>query len=66
MHHDDGYGDVTRKVDWCECDHGDDIMITFGAPFAPDRLLFNAKFSEEEKRMSKEFMTYLTNFAKNG
>lgn len=66
MHHDDAFGDALHKPDWCECDHGDDILMTFGSPFSPVKLTLNAKFTEDEKQLSKEFMTYLTNFAKTG
>jgi len=55
-----------RKVDFCECDHGDDIMFTFGAPLDDRKLTFDVKFTEAEKKLSKEWMKYLVNFATNG
>lgn len=66
MNHDDAYSDMQKKPDWCVCDHGDEIFMTFGAPFSPVKLTMNARFSEDEKKLSKDFMTYLTNFAKTG
>ncbi|XP_077972257.1 carboxylesterase 1D-like isoform X1 [Styela clava] len=67
MFHETRYGpEVPKKVDWCVCDHGDDIFMTFGMPFSSNPMSFGAKFSEEEKEISRKFMTYLTNFAKTG
>uniref|UniRef100_H2ZGN2 Carboxylic ester hydrolase n=1 Tax=Ciona savignyi TaxID=51511 RepID=H2ZGN2_CIOSA len=58
---------ITNKPDFCYCDHADDIVHTFGFTLLPkDQLLQDVEFSEEEKQMSRQWMTYLTNFAKYG
>ena len=54
------------KSDLCECDHGDDLMYTFGYPLNSNKLSLSAKFSEEEKELSKIWMGYLVNFATSG
>lgn len=67
MHHDPEFGkDVYKKAAWCECDHGDDVFMLLGAPFYPGKLTLGAKFSDEEKMISRNFMTYISNFAKTG
>lgn len=67
MHHDLEFGkEVFKKAPWCECDHGDDVYMTFGAPFYPESLPRGARFSEDEKEISLAFMTYLSNFARTG
>uniref|UniRef100_H2ZGR2 Carboxylic ester hydrolase n=1 Tax=Ciona savignyi TaxID=51511 RepID=H2ZGR2_CIOSA len=58
---------IKNKPDYCQCDHVDDIIYSFGIPLFPkDQLLQDVEFSEEEKQMSRQWMTYLTNFAKYG
>ena len=65
--HDPAYGPVTaRKAPFCECDHGDDIVFTFGLPLCKRKLTFNVKFTNEEKLLSKDWMKYIVNFARNG
>jgi len=54
------------KADICECDHGDDIFFTFGAPFTDLKFSFDVKFDEEERKMSENWMKYLVNFAYTG
>ncbi|XP_077967675.1 uncharacterized protein LOC120325781 [Styela clava] len=67
MFHEKEYGsDVQKKVSWCFCDHGDDVVMTFGMPFTPYDMPCGAKFSDEEAEISREFMKYLTNFARTG
>ena len=58
--------DSAKKPDFCECDHADDIMFTFGIPFIHRKLTFDPKFTEDEKKLSKEWMKYIVNFATNG
>lgn len=65
--HDETYADgIAQKPDWCVCDHGDDIWLTFGAPFNSAKMTRCIKFTDEEKSLSENFMKYLTNFAKTG
>jgi len=54
------------KSDLCECDHGDDLMYTFGYPLNCNKLSLSAKFSNEEKELSKIWMEYIANFATSG
>jgi len=54
------------KSDLCECDHGDDLMYTFGYPLNCNKLSLSAKFSNEEKKLSKIWMGYIANFATSG
>ena len=55
-----------RKADFCECDHGDDILFTFGMPLTDLELTYNPEFTEDEKKLTKEWMNYVVNFATNG
>ena len=55
-----------RKPEFCECDHGDDLIFTFGLPLTDRKLTFDAKFTEDEKKLSKEWIKYIVNFATNG
>ncbi|XP_039263426.2 carboxylesterase 4A-like [Styela clava] len=67
MFQDEKYGpEVSKKPNWCLCDHGDDIFMTFGWPFSPFALTSGAKFTKDEEEISRKFMTYLTNFARTG
>lgn len=67
MHHDPEFAPkVGKKFDECICDHGDDVYMTFGLPFIPDKFSVEVNFTDEEKKISRNFMTYLTNFAKTG
>ncbi|XP_039263363.2 pyrethroid hydrolase Ces2e-like isoform X1 [Styela clava] len=67
LFHDREYGpEVGLKPSWCICDHGEDVILTFGVPFSPNELPLGTKYAEEEKQMSIDFMKYLTNFAKTG
>ena len=66
FNHDPMYGpEQARKPEFCECDHGDDLLYTFGFPFYNKKLSFDVKFTEEEKKLSGEWMKYIVNFAKN-
>ncbi|CAK8697513.1 unnamed protein product [Clavelina lepadiformis] len=66
-HHEDEYSiDLQKKVTFCECDHGDDVVFTFGVPLMNGKMMTQCKFSEEEKELTKAWMTYITNFATNG
>ena len=55
-----------RKADFCECDHGDDVAFTFGMALTHQKLSFDAKFTDDEKKLTREWMNYLVNFATNG
>ena len=56
----------SRKPHFCECDHGDDIIFTFGIPFIDRKVSFDPKFTEDEEKLSREWMKYIVNFATNG
>ncbi|XP_039267780.2 carboxylesterase 5A-like [Styela clava] len=67
FNHDTEYGpNVAQKPDWCFCDHSDDIYMMWGAPLVPGGISRGARFTEEEKELSKKCMRYITNFAKTG
>lgn len=67
FNHDSDYGPETaRKPAFCDCDHEDDIVYTFGIPLYSGKLSFDVKFTEEEKELSREWMKYIANFAKTG
>ena len=67
LHHDPAYGPETaRKPEFCQCDHTDDIIFTFGLPLIDQKLTFDVKFTEDEKKLSREWMKYIVNFANNG
>ena len=55
-----------RKADFCECDHGDDLVFTFGIPLTNQKLTFDAKFTADEKKLSREWIKYIANFVTNG
>ena len=55
-----------RKVDFCECDHGDDVIFTFGMPLTNRNLSADSSFTEDEKKLSAEWMNYIVNFATHG
>lgn len=46
---------------WTGVLHGDEIAFIFGEPFNK-----SYGYSEEEKQLSREMMTYWSNFAKTG
>jgi len=58
--------DAQFKSEMCECDHGDDLVFTFGLPHTNAKLSLDIKFSDEERKLSLEWMGYLTNFATTG
>jgi len=61
------HGDDAKKADFCDCDHGDDILYTFGFPYNDQKYSREGiSFTEEEKEFSRIWMTYVTNFAKTG
>jgi len=67
LSHDPDYGpENARKPEFCECDHTDDIVFTFGIPLTEEKLTVNAKFTNDEKALSQEWMNYIVNFATNG
>ena len=67
FNHDPAYGPKSAmKPEICQCDHGDDIIFTFGMPLTDEKLTFDVKFTENEKLLSKEWMKYIVNFATNG
>ena len=55
-----------RKPEFCECDHGDDLIFTFGMPLANHKQTFDVKYTEDEKKLSMEWMKYIVNFATTG
>ena len=62
--HNSNYGpECARKPSFCKCDHGDDMIFTFGMPLMRKSA---SCFTENEKDLSKEWMKYIVNFAKNG
>lgn len=65
--HDTNYGpDTAQRPSFCECDHGDDLIYTFGLPFYNGKLNFDVKFTDNERTLSREWMKYIVNFAANG
>jgi len=61
------FTDDTKKAEFCDCDHGDDIMYTFGFPFYDQKYSREGIwFTEEEKECSRVWMTYVVNFASSG
>ncbi len=46
---------------WMGVLHGDEIIFTFGDPLKP-----GLNYTDKERELSKEIMTYWTNFAKTG
>jgi len=67
LNHDEAFGPtVAHKPDYIRADHTDDIQFTFGYPFLPRQLKDGYRFSDEERRLSLQMMTYFTNFARNG
>ena len=66
LHHDEAFGNASKKINFCECDHGDDLGFTFGFPFYNGHMTPDVKFSDDEKELSQKWMTYITNFAKTG
>ena len=65
--HDAVFGpEVLQKAPFCQCDHGDDILYTMGIPMMEKKLTFDMKFTDDEKKLSKEWIKYIVNFAKNG
>nr|CAB3230113.1 carboxylesterase 5A-like [Phallusia mammillata] len=67
FNHDIHFGPLSaHKPDYIRADHSDDIAFTFGAPFLPNGIKSGFKFSDEEKKLSDQMMTYFSNFAKNG
>ena len=62
--HNSKYGPESAiKAPFCKCDHTDDLIFTFGMPLSRD-IAF--RFTEDEKILSKEWMKYIVNFARNG
>ncbi|XP_026696480.2 carboxylesterase 1C-like [Ciona intestinalis] len=59
-------GDIRLKVDSCKCDHGDDLLFTFGIPYHSAKLTSDVKFTKDECKMSEQWMNYIVNFAKTG
>uniref|UniRef100_H2XYR8 Carboxylic ester hydrolase n=1 Tax=Ciona intestinalis TaxID=7719 RepID=H2XYR8_CIOIN len=55
-----------RLPDHIGTDHADDIPFTFGLPFLPNSLKSGYRFSADEAKLSKNMMTFFTNFAKTG
>ena len=67
LNHDSAYGpESARKPEFCECDHTDDIVFTFGIPLAEHKLTINARFTDDEKQLSRDWMKFIVNFATNG
>jgi len=66
-HHEEYYGtyDVIKKAPFCEADHGDDVILTFGVPLAEENNR-NIKFSDGDKSLTNCWLQYLGNFARTG
>jgi len=54
------------KSSLCECDHGDDLIFTFGVPLTSAKLIIDASFTQEEILFSEQWMKFLVNFATSG
>ena len=52
---------VNPWADWMGVMHGDEIDHVFGLPLAP-----SSKYTEQEKKFSRDLIKYWTNFAKSG
>ncbi|XP_076802958.1 fatty acyl-CoA hydrolase precursor, medium chain-like [Clavelina lepadiformis] len=66
-HHDDEFkGEISKKAEFCRCDHTDDIIFTFGEPLMNGEMTKRVKFSKEEEEISRKWMTYIANFATSG
>ncbi|XP_026692577.2 carboxylesterase 5A-like [Ciona intestinalis] len=67
FNHDETNGPgVLKKPAFVKCDHADDMHFVWGAPFVKGELPYGARFTEDEKELSRNVMTYFTNFAKTG
>jgi len=67
MNHDNRYGPPeAMKFPHVEADHSDDTYLTWGFPYMKHHLRDGFRFSEHEKLLSQDMMTYFTNFAKSG
>nr|CAB3230114.1 carboxylesterase 5A-like [Phallusia mammillata] len=67
MHHDSAYSSkVTKKPEFCEADHSDDVMFSFGYPFITHQVSTECRYSEEEKQLSGRWMKSLCRFAETG
>jgi len=66
LFHDEEYGDGKKKPAFCEADHTDDRLLTFGVPMANGKSNFRVKFTEEETELSKQWINYICNFAETG
>ena len=54
-----------KKADFCEADHGDDMIFTFAYPLF-DELTLDIKFTETDKTLTHCWLDFLGNFARNG
>ena len=67
FHYKDFYNthEAIKKPEYCEADHGDDILLTFGTPFS-ENLSAPVKFSPSDKALTHCWMNYIANFARHG
>ncbi|KAM4614477.1 fatty acyl-CoA hydrolase precursor, medium chain-like [Discoglossus pictus] len=54
------------KPDYVKADHGDELFFVFGAPFVAEANIYTSQTTDEEKTLSRTFMKYWANFARNG
>lgn len=54
------------KPVFCEADHGDDLTMTFGEPFAVGEITPPVKYSEDERELCIQWLDYIGNFTKTG
>uniref|UniRef100_H2YJK5 Carboxylic ester hydrolase n=1 Tax=Ciona savignyi TaxID=51511 RepID=H2YJK5_CIOSA len=57
---------LVMKADFCECDHGDDIIFTWGFPYSSAKMSAEVKFTKDEQKMTEQWMKYIVNFATTG
>jgi len=65
-HNEKYVGKMKTKPVFCEADHGDDLAFTFGVPFASEASSDDFRFSDEERELSRKWMTFIARFAATG
>ena len=57
--------ETIKKAEYCEADHGDEVVLSFGRPLA-EKLLAPIEFSQSDKALAHCWMNYIANFARHG